>query len=484
MPKGAFDQIGRIGQKRYSGVFFEEYMPELRGPKGVEVYREMENDDIVSSVLFAIKLLMRQTKFSFEPAGDTEIDKRAAEFVEECINDMERTWTNTLSEILSFLTFGWSYHEIVYKRRSGRSTNPKTNSKYNDGLIGWRKLPIRAQETLFEWNYEDNTDDLIGMTQQPPPDWGTIFVPLQRSLHFVTEDRKQNPEGRSILRGAYKAWYYKRRIQEIEGIGLERDLAGLPVLTAPEGMDLWDPEDPDMVEALKNAEMIVTGLRNDSRGGVVMPFGWELTLLSAGQRKTFDTNQIIDRYDRRIAGTVLADFVLLGQGDTGSWALSSDKTHLFSTAIGTFLDIICETFNTQAIPRLIDINGDHFKGITDYPKMVHGDVETRDLTELSTFLEKMVGIGLLVPDDELEDYVRREAHLPERLDNGEKPEPILDEDEKKQFRLDQAQSVQGAAKNKEEEQLKEEPKKPKPKKPKAEEDDEAVAKAAKEALGR
>ena len=37
-------------------------------------------------------------------------------------------------------------------------------------------------------------------------------------------------------------------------------------------------------------------------------------------------------------------------------------------ACGAFLDIICETFNSQAIPALIDINGEHFKGITDYPK--------------------------------------------------------------------------------------------------------------------
>ncbi|MCE2604181.1 hypothetical protein LH384_34385, partial [Pseudomonas aeruginosa] len=80
-----------------------------------------------------------------------------------------------------------------------------------------------------------------------------------RALHFVTKSRKNNPEGRSVLRGAYRAWYFKRRIQEIEGIGLERDLAGFPVLTAPERMDLWDTDDPEMVEALNRAESIVTG---------------------------------------------------------------------------------------------------------------------------------------------------------------------------------------------------------------------------------
>lgn len=479
-----FDPIGRIGQFRYSGVLFEEYMKELRGPKGVEVYKEMENDEIIASILFAIEMLIRQTKITFEPGGDTDIDKKAATFLEECLHDMEQTWTSTLSEILSFLTFGWSYHEIVYKRRMGPSKNPKTNSKYTDGLIGWRKLPIRAQDTLYQWLYEDGTDDLIGMTQQPPPDWGTIDIPLDRALHFVTKDRKQNPEGRSILRGAYKAWYYKRRIQEIEGIGLERDLAGLPVLTAPEGMDIFDVEDPEMVAALANAEAIVQGIRTDSRMGIVLPEGWKLELLSSGNRKMFDTSEIIERYDRRIATTVLADFVLLGQGETGSWALSSDKTRLFSLAIGTFLDIICETFNTQGIPRLIDLNGDAFKGITDYPKMVHGDIEDRNLIELATFLEKAIGMGLLVPDDDLEDFVRREGKLPERLVTDEMPEPILTEEEKKQFRLDQASSKPPMQEETPQEGSDAPVKKEKVKKAQEDDEDEKEAQKARESLGR
>lgn len=91
---------------------------------------------------------------------------------------MQDTWTDTISEILSFLTYGWSFHEIVYKRRMGNTKNPTTKSKYTDGLIGWKKLPIRAQETLYRWEY-DNEDNLLGMTQMPPPDFGTYTIPKE-----------------------------------------------------------------------------------------------------------------------------------------------------------------------------------------------------------------------------------------------------------------------------------------------------------------
>lgn len=407
-------EIGRIGQRRYGGTFYEEFLHELRGRRGIEAYREMsENDDVVGAILFAIEMLVRQTDWNIEPCGDSAKDREAAEFVESCMYDMSETWIDTISEILSFLTFGWSFHEIVYKRRMGNSKDPRMKSKYDDGLIGWQKLPIRAQETLYEWEYDDN-DNLIAMTQQPPPTFNLYTIPMSKGLLFRTKSRKNNPEGRSILRNAYRSWYFKRRIQEIEGIGIERDLAGLPVIHAPEGLDIWDENIPDNVRTRAGLEAMVRRIRRDEMEGVVLPHGFELELLSSGGSRQFDTNAIINRYDTRIAMTVLADFIFLGHSETGSWALSSDKTELFAIAIGAFLDIICETFNSQAIPQLIDMNGEHFAGITDYPQMTHGDIEDADITKVASFIKDMTGIGILVPDDGLEDYIRQVGHLPER----------------------------------------------------------------------
>ena len=145
-------EYGRIGQNRWEGVFSEEFLPELSGIRGIKVYREMErNDDTVGAILFAIKMLVRHAAWNIEPGGNSAKDKEAAEFVKQCMHDMQSTWTDTISEILSFLPYGWSFHEIVYKRRNGKSANRNLNSKYTDGLIGWQKLPIRAQDTLFRW---------------------------------------------------------------------------------------------------------------------------------------------------------------------------------------------------------------------------------------------------------------------------------------------------------------------------------------------
>lgn len=409
-------EYGAIGQKRYAGMFSEEFLRELQGKRGIEVYREMsENDEVCGAIIYAIETLIRQADWSVQPRGGTANDKECAEFVESCMNDMQDTWTDTISEILSFLTFGWSYHEIVYKRRTGYSRDQRLNSRYTDGLIGWQKLPIRAQETLFRWEY-DERDNLTGMTQLPPPNFVMATIPIEKALHFRTKSRKHNPEGRSIFRSAYRAWYFKRRIQEIEGMGIERDLAGLPVLTPPEAIDIWNADDPDMVEQFHRAEAIVRNVRRDATEGIVKPFGWTLELLSSGGRRQFDTNAIVERYDTRIAMSTMSDFLLLGHQQVGSFALSSDKTHLFSMALGAYLDIICEVFNNQALPRLIGMNAEHFRGITDYPKLCHGDVEAPNLSELSAYIKDLTGCGVILPDEPLEDHVRKLANLPERLE--------------------------------------------------------------------
>lgn len=410
-------EIGRLGQRRWGGAFYEEFLRELHGRRGMEVYNEMSsNDDVIGSILYAIELLIRQADWDVQPGGPTDADKAAADFVRECMDDMSDTWTDTISEILSFLTFGWSAHEIVYKRRCGISKNPALNSKYTDGLVAWQKLPIRAQESLYQWEYDDR-DNLVAFTQMPAPDYQLITIPAEKLLFFRTKSRKGNPEGRSILRNAYRDWYFKRRIQEIEGIGIERDLAGFPTLTAPDGMNIWDVDDPEMNTVRANAQAIVSNIRRDSLEGLVMPFGWKLELLSSGGERQFDTNKTIERYDTRIAMTCLADFVLLGHQNVGSFALSSDKTHLFSMAICSYLDIICETFNNKAIPQLMAVNGDRFAGISDYPKLIHGDVEDADLSALGEFVSKMAAAGLIIPDEATEDYLREVSRLPKRLND-------------------------------------------------------------------
>ena len=419
-----FRESGSTGLRRSGNYVLEEFLPQLQGYRAIQTYREMrDNDPVVGAILFAIDKLVRQVKWRVQPASSSLEDVRAAKFVESCMADMSTSWEDLISEILSMLTYGWSYHEIVYKRRGGQDAPDSTSrSKYDDGLIGWRKIPIRAQDTRQEWRFDEN-GGIASMVQSSPPDYSLRDIPIEKALLFRTTSDKNNPEGRSILRNAYRPWYYKKRIEEIEAIGIERDLAGFPVMYV----------DPEIMRADATATQqaifgdykeAIINIRRDQQEGMVLPsiyddknnLMYKLELVSAGGSRQFDTNTIITRYDQRIATSVLADFILLGQAANGSYALSSDKTNLFSMSLRCWLEVIRSTFNDHAITRLFKVNG---FDMTKLPTMEYGDIETPPLGDLGNYIQVLAGAGVpLFPDDNLENYLRGLASLPEKRESA------------------------------------------------------------------
>ena len=412
-------QIGVVGLKQTGGRIQEEFLNDLRGEQGHKIYREMaDNDEIVGAVLFAIDMLIRQVDWRVQEASQDEEDVQLALFINECMEDMSHSWKDMVSEILSMLVFGWSWHELVYKRRVGPDeTDPSKRSKFSDGKIGWRKIPIRAQETWFQWHFSD--DGSVEQFEQWDMYSGhKALIPIEKSLLFTTRKRKNNPEGRSILRTAYRSWYFKKNIQNIEGVGIERDLAGLPMIWCPPTLldKNASSEDKSVLEALKK---IVKSVKRDEQEGIIMPLAYDesgnklydFQLLSSGGSRQFDTSKIIDRYNQGIAMSVLADFILMGHQRVGSFALASSKTEMFATAIGAWLGGIADVFNRYAIPRLLKLN--NMPTNRDMPKIVHGDIESVDLTELGGFISSLTGAGAqLFPDTDLENHLRKQAGLP------------------------------------------------------------------------
>ena len=412
-------EIGTSGLRRTGMQVIEEFVTSLTGIRGARTYREMaDNDPVVGSILFAIEKIILRLDWKIEQDSDAPEDLLAAEFVQECLDDMSDSFDATLQSVLSMLTFGWSYHEIVYKRRLGpNQADASKRSRFDDGRVGWRKWPIRAQETLWGWDFDDQ-GSVQGMMQVDPYNQthGNVTIPIDKALLFRITTNKGNPEGRSLLRNAYRPWWYKRRIEEIEAIGIERDLAGLPVAYVPaEYLSSTATTQQSLV--LAAVQEIVTSIKRNEQEGVIMPTVYDdaghkmfdLTLLSTGGQRQFDTDKIITRYDQRIAMSVLSDFILLGHDRVGSFALGSSKIDLWTMAVDAIAKAIAEVVNAHAIPRLLTING---LQVESKPRLVYGEVSHADLAEIGDFVQKLAGAGALIPDPRLEDHLRTLAGLP------------------------------------------------------------------------
>lgn len=410
--------IGSTGLPVYGGLVYEDRLNVLQGERGRQILREMsEQDPTIGGILLAIEMLSRQVQWTTIPADETDKAQEVADFIDSCFADMEPSWEDTLGEILSMLVYGWSWLEILYARRSGLSIDPTKSSKFSDGKIGWRGWSIRGQDTLYEWVFDDTQSDVLAMKQSAPPKYNIVEIPRSKSLHFRTGSRLQNPEGRPLLRNAYRPWYLKKNIEVIEGIGVERDLAGLPVIYAPARL-FATTQSADDATLFAELKKIVTNIRRDEQEGLLMPMSYdeqgnkeyELTLLSTGGTRQFDTDKIVNRYDVRIAMSLLADFMMLGQEAVGSYALSSDKTELFSTALGTILDGIASEITRSAIPKLVLLNG---WPLELSPTLDHGDIESADLGKLGTYLKALSDSGMTIfPNEQLEKFLLEQGGMP------------------------------------------------------------------------
>ena len=417
MPEGevrsGFLEIGSSGLRRSGGYINEEFLSNLQGVKGFKVYRDMhDNDPVVGAMLYAIDKVI--TRLEWHVEGE---DERTALFIDECLNDMSDSWDSTLQNILSMLTYGWSFHEIVYKIRRGQTGDPKTHSKYHDNRIGWRKWPVRAQETLQEWMLDSN-GGIQGLIQMDPSSGkGLARIPIDKALLFRTTTNRNNPEGYSLLRNAYRPWFYKRRIEEIEAIGIERDLAGLPMAYVPPEY-MSNTATSAQKAVLQAITDIVQNVKRNEQEGIVFPAAYDeagnrifdLTLLSASGGRQFDTGSVIQRYDQRIAMSLLSDFLLLGSDRVGSFALGTAKVDLWTLAVDSIAKSIAEVVNQHAIPRLLKLNAMRTDKL---PYLTYGQVSSVELGEVADFVSKLAQAGVLMPDRELEAHLRSLADLPD-----------------------------------------------------------------------
>lgn len=417
-------EIGVTGLRRSAGYVDEEYLPKLRGRAAVQVYAEMANDPIMASLLFAVERLVMACEWRVKPGGKTPDDTKAAEFLESVMHDMSHTWSSLIQEILTCLTYGWSWHEVVYKRRQGPwARESHLRSKHSDDLIGIRKMPIRGQETLLKWVF-DESGDVKAMVQLAPPVYRQQTIPIGRSALFRYRQHKGNPEGVSMMRPAYRPYFFKKRIEEIEAVGVERDLAGLPVATVPVELLNAKPgtQGYNTVQAFKK---LIRGLKRNEEEGVVFPMAYDqdtkqplykLELLNSGGARTFNTSEIIGRYEQRMLMTVLADWILVGHEGGGSYSMHIDKTGVFRAALNSVTEMIADVFNQHVVPRLFAINNWRPETL---PKIVPDDVDAPDIAVLGSFMSSMQAAGVSwFPDPDLENYVRDAARLPKLDDDA------------------------------------------------------------------
>ena len=397
------------------GIRLDEFVPDLRGERGLKRLREMAtNDPIVGALLSAMDLMIRSTPWRIEGGSD-----EANELTTYCLHNLEdATFEMFLSDVLSFLPFGFSVFEVIARRPA----------QHPRGWVTLRRLAPRAQWTIDRFQV-DRQGRIEGVYQTST--LGSGFIPYAKLLHFRTASKQNDPAGVSVLRAAYQPWYFARRIQEIEAVAIERELNGLPLFRIPS--EYLSPDATDEQKALVNmVKQIGRDVKRNEQGYIIIPSDpyesadgkmsdirmVDFELVASQGKRDIDTSAVIIRYQQDMARSALADFVMLGTNDRGSFALSKSKADLFLKALEGYLDAIASVLNRQLVPTLMRWNGMNEE---DAPKIMHGRVAPTDLAELGAYLHRIRALGLNLMDEATEDFLRNAAGLPPALAREDRP---------------------------------------------------------------
>jgi len=403
--------LGVAGDNTYNGqIRADEFLPELRGKKAIRKYREMrDNDSTIGAVMYATEQVLRDVDLKVMPANDSTEAKEEAEFVKSVLDDMDHTLDDHIAESLSNLSYGFAWFEVIYKRRNGPTErSDKKRSKYTDGRMGVRKIAIRAPWTISRFDVDQQTGDVKGIYQDGSGYNNSNYIPTRKSLYYRTTTINGDPAGRSILRNAYTSYEYVNNLQSIEAIAVERELAGIPVARIPAEYLSGDATAAQS-GFVNNLQSILRDVKFNEQGYIILPSDTypdkdgaptnqklvDVELMSSSGSRNIDIDPIVRRYQHDIARSVLSEFLMLGGGNTGSYALSKSKTDLFLRALESYIQAIVDVLNKQLVERLWELNGLNYDLM---PTIVAGDVAPHDLREIAAFLRNLNGADINVSD--------------------------------------------------------------------------------------
>lgn len=395
---------GSSGIRNFSGYISEEYLHELHGHVAADTYDKMRRSDSkIKKVLKAVKDPIKAANWEIHAADDDANSILHKEFIEHALFEgmsKEAKFPQFVSEALTVLEFGHSVFEKIHQV----VLNHPTYGNY----IGLRKLSWRSPRTLHKFNIDPQTEDLKSVTQYAYGDAQRLVDIEAKFLVIVTLDREgANWEGISALRNCYGAFIRKQMFLKLLAIGIEKYAIPTAVGNVPKSSG---PDYDAFIAALEKYTSHETNY-------ITLPTGWTIDLKDTN----FDASKVraaIDGENMEIVDAFIANFLELAMGSGGgSKALSEDMSSFFLSGITQIANLISGALNDNAIKDLIDLN---FGPQVQYPKLAVSGITDKAGIDLANALKALVDAKVIIPDDHLEENLRKRYDFPKPSLKGQR----------------------------------------------------------------
>lgn len=404
-PRPPMGEIGAPGSAIFGGYLSQQdYNPDLQPPACYDIYDKMRlGDGQVGAGLAVIKLPILRANWGVEAASDSAEDRMIAEICEKDLRSMTTSFEATLRQILLHLDYGSMPMEEVWEIR-------------DDGLVHLRKLAPRLPRSVTRW-YTDENGGFAGIQQSAikASGFSQPDIPANKLALFVNEQEGANFRGHSVLRRAYKHWFYKDGYYRIDAIANEKRTVGVDIGTIKAGA-----QDKETLKR-KLEQAMMTLHVHEKQYVIEDEENFSYRLETGGARGNANAIMAsIEHHDLRILRAVIAEFVAMGSGSTGSLAMHKDKTGFFLMALEATSDNIAETMTSHLLKRWVSYNW----RVQEYPRMKYSRLDTRNAAEIAESVNKLVSVNALTPGEDTERELRVLLDLPEEENPYEtEPEP-------------------------------------------------------------
>lgn len=430
-------EIGNLGIKVDFFQIADDAVRDLAFPNFIKTFDEMANSAVVSATLSAINTIASQVEFYIDSYDGTETHKGRRDFLHQCLfEDMKNPFSHTIRDALTMTKYGFSVLEKVYRFRRRNK-----GSKYNDGRIGIKYLPIRAQTSIKKFHFDEYNREIVSVEQKLIGNRiinrtsDSVKIGADKILLFRVNPNGLSPYGRSPLADAYKPWRVLEQLQDIETTSANRNLNGIPHLTAPSEVLSEDLDDPDSIKRLRSLKAGLSAISSGEQSYITTPSDrydaseggaaqWDFKLVTGSSSHLSAISGIIGRYNNETFQTMCADVLTLDNGQGGgSTSLTSNKQTMLNLFVEARIKEILDVINNDLVPDLWRHNG---WDDTKCPKIKHGRVEKITLEALAKAVQQLMATNSIPITVENINYLMEIFGFPTRLPDSTTREELLD----------------------------------------------------------
>lgn len=429
-------QQGRTGTINSGGFIMPtETNADLAWPRSLEVFDEMRRTEAsVRGTLGYLTMPIRAAEWEAEAPNDTPEAVDVAAFVQHNMENVEGGLSDLVRRMLTFLSMGFWLGErrVEFERVAYGDTE-------RDAFV-IKSVFDRLQRTVQKWHDHNGAGPLEKIEQWVAATDGSSpnrMLDRDRLMLLVNEQEGSNYFGTSLLRAIYANYYYKRKIELIEAIGIERAV-GVPVVYTPDGAT---PEQLDELEEhlqnLHAAESMYLIMPGQKQLAGSMGSGWLVDTLEVHASAENKANAAIQRHEAAMARIVLAEFMRLGHNEAGARATADTQSGPYEFALKAVAGQIGEVLTREFATPLVRYN---YGPNMPVPKIVAVGLEKADLGQTADAFQKFAAAGGITMTAKDEQFLRAILNMPD-IDEADRQKIIDDKRAEQQRQFEQKASL-------------------------------------------